>query len=93
MRGSVSFDVLVAQAAYAARPFAVRWIDSHYSGTFRFETYDEAFEYVQEQWANVQRRVIEERYRASCLWASRLMTPTESVPLAYVLLTDDVSSY
>lgn len=90
---NVSKEVAASQAAYAARLFAVRWVDSHSSGTFRFHTFDEAFQYAQEQWVNVQRRVAAEPYRASCVWQSYLETPAGRSQLAYVLLTDDVSSY
>lgn len=85
--------VLTSQAAYAARPFAVRWVDSHFSGTFRFHTFDEAFQYAQDQWALVQRNVSEHRRMASNLWRSCLETPAGRTQLAYVLLARDVSSY
>lgn len=90
---SVSMEILASQLAYAARPFAVYWVDSHCSGEFRFETFAEAYDYVQTQWARVRRRVATEQYHASDLWVSRFHTPTGSVQLAYVLLADDVSSY
>jgi hypothetical protein len=89
----ISPEIRAAQEAYAARPFAVRWEDSHMSGTFRFDSFTEAFDYVQIQWARVQRRVRENRHMASHLWHSYLETPEGRVPLRYVLLCDDVSSY
>jgi hypothetical protein len=90
---SVSAEILASQAAYAARPFAVRWVDSHCAVTHRFHTFKEAFSYVQNQWSNVQRRVAAEPYRASSVWWSYLETPTGRTQLAYVLLCADVSSY
>lgn len=90
---SVSMEILASQLAYAARPFAVCWVDSHFSGEFRFETFAEAYDYVQQQWTNVQRRVATQPHCASRLWRSRLYTPNGSVQLAYVLLAADVSSY
>ena len=90
---SVSAEILASQAAYAARPFAVRWIDSHYSGTHRFHTFNEAFQYLQHQWVAVRKRVACNRYMASDLHRSYLETPTGRTPLTYVLLTNDVSSY
>lgn len=93
---SALYDLLsleTQQAAYAARPFAVRWIDSHFSATFRFHTLDEAHAYAQQQWMHIQWQVARHRPCASRLWQSRLITPTGSVQLAYVLLATDVSSY
>ena len=89
----LSPEIQAAQAAYAARPYAVRWVDSHGSGTFRFDTFAEAFDYVQEQWARIQRKVATERYRASHLRRSHIETPQGNTPLPYWLLAEDVSSY
>jgi hypothetical protein len=89
----LSDEIKQAQAAYAARPFAVRWVDSHYSGTHRFHTFDEAFAYAQDQWARQVREVSRHRYRASALWQSAIITPAGSMPLRWYLLTADVSSY
>lgn len=90
----ISEEIRAAQEAYAARPFAVRWCDSHCSGTFRFHTYADAFDYVQEQWARIRRYADTKPYPVeSLLWQSRLITPDGSVSLRYVLLCDDVSSY
>ena len=44
---TISNEIRAAQEAYAARPFAVRWRDSHFSGTTRFHTFDGAKERVQ----------------------------------------------
>ena len=86
-------DILARQAAYAARPFSVRWVDSHTAATFRFSTLDEAFGYVQDQWSRVQKDVATDSCRASNLWQSYIETPDWKAPLSYVLLADDVSSY
>lgn len=85
--------ISTTQEAYAARPFAVRWEDSHYSATNRFHTFEDAFEYIQQTWATVRDEVDELRYRASNLHRSYLETPEGRVSLRYVLLCDDVSSY
>lgn len=87
-------EIAAAQAAYAARPFAVRWVDSHVSTTNRFHTFDEAFQYAQDMWAMIRKEVAETRYRSSNLRLSNIQTPDgNSVRLAYYLLADDVSSY
>lgn len=86
-------EILAAQEAYEARPFAVRWVDSHFAGTFRFHTYDEAFDYIQDQWKKIRNSVATRKYRASHLWESYLITPTERISVKYVLLAEDVSSY
>jgi len=90
---NISPEIRASQLAYAARPFAVRWVDSHASCTNRFDTLSEAFEYIQAQWIRVQRDVAQYRYRASNLWWSHLETPAGTTQLAYVLLASDVSSY
>lgn len=90
---NVSPQILAQQLAYAARPFAVRWVDSHVSLTNRFHTLDDALDYVQDQWAKVQKRVSENRYMASMLGHCYLETPKSRVQLTYVLLCHDVSSY
>ena len=86
-------EIRRAQIEYALRPFAVRWVDSHFSGTFRFQTFREAFDYVQAQWAKVQERVATTRHRASNLRESYLETPLGKISLRYWLMADDVSSY
>jgi len=86
-------QILAAQAAYAARPFAVRWRDSHFSTCERFSSYDEAFAYVQQMWALIRHTVRVSRNHESLLWQSSLETPAGRVQLNYVLLADDVSSY
>lgn len=89
-----SKEILAAQAAYAARPYAVRWVDSHCSTTQRLDTLDECFEYVQQLWAAVQARVANNRHECSKLHWSYIQTPDgQKMPLAYVLLAADVSSY
>lgn len=90
---NVSPEILELQKAYASRPFAVRWVDSHFSGTFRFHTLDESYQYVQEQWARISKEVATHRCRSSSLWRSFLETPEGKTPLSYVLLTTDISSY
>lgn len=90
---NVSPDIRALQIAYAARPFAVRWHDSHFSGTFRFHSFNEAYQYVQDMWAHIVREVAQNPYRASSLWRSYLETPEGKTQLTYVLLTADVSSY
>lgn len=92
--GRVSDEILAKQQAYAARPVAVHWRDSHFSGTFRFDTLGEAFAYVDQQWSRIRRNVAAERYLASDLRSSALEAPgIGRVPLRLVLLADDVSSY
>lgn len=85
--------IRASQEAYAARPFAVRWCDSHYSGTHRFHTLDDAHQYIQEQWEYIRVQVATRWNCASMLHMSYLITPDSTVSLRYVLLADDVSSY
>jgi len=89
----VSNEMKAAQDAYEARPFAVRWCDSHASLTNRFNSYDEAYTYVQQQWIRIQNRVAKNLNHASQLGQSYLITPAGRVQLSYVLLCPDVSSY
>ena len=89
----ISAEIKAMQDAYAARPYAVMWRDSHCQIPSRFHTYNEAFEYIQEQWARIRRTVRERKYCGSQLWRSYLETPEGRVQLCYVLLCDDVSSY
>jgi len=87
-------EIRKAQAEYAARPFVVQWRDSHVSVTSRFHTLDDAFDYAQDCWRYIQKRVSESPYQCSKLWDSYLETPTTGrISLRYWLLTDDVSSY
>jgi hypothetical protein len=86
-------ELKAIQAAYAARPFAVQWADSHYCGTSRFDTFEEAFEHAQSLWSMIRKSVVNQRYMESHLWQSWLETPAGSVRLAYWLLADDVNSY
>ena len=90
---SVSPEILAKQAAYAARPFAVRWCDSHASGTYRFNTLDEAYEYIHAVWLVSQINIAEKANRCTMLDRSYLETPSGRVQLRYVLLCDDLSSY
>jgi hypothetical protein len=89
----ISAEIYAAQQAYAARPFAVRWYDSHYSATHRFHTFNEAFDYAQDQWQRICRDVARWRFHASHLQACAIITPAGSMPLHYYLLTNNVSSY
>lgn len=90
----VSEEIKAAQAEYAARPFEVRWVDSHCAMTSRFNTLDQAFTYIQRCWKDVQATVRQCPHCSSDLRASYLRTPTGGkVALRYVLLCDDVSSY
>jgi hypothetical protein len=86
-------ELKATQEAYASRPFAVRWIDSHVATTSRFHTFAEAFAYAQDMWATIRKQVSEQRYMSSNLWQSNLQTPNGSVRLAHYFLADDVSSY
>ncbi len=86
-------EIALAQAEYAARPYAVRWVDSHVATTNRFNTLEEAFKYAQDMWAMIRQEVSRRRYMASNIWWSRIETPNGKIPLAYYLLADDVSSY
>lgn len=58
----LSSEIAAAQAAYAARPYAVRLRTSHYSCTNRFNTLAEAIHYLSEQYTRATR--VTERYRA-----------------------------
>lgn len=78
---------------YWSKQFAVRWRTSHFSGTFCFDTLAEAFAYIDTQWANIRNRVAAEPYFASNLRDSALIADGRIIPLRYVLLADDVSSY
>jgi hypothetical protein len=78
---------------YWSRPYAVRWVSSYFQGEFRFDTIDEAFDYIQQQWLRIKDTVRRERHVASNLRQSKLITPDGEVSLRYVLLADDVSSY
>jgi len=87
-------EIRKAQLEYAARPFVVRWEDSHFSMTARFHTFDDAFDYVQDAWASIQSRVSQVPYSCSKLYRCYLETPDRGrIPLTYWLLVDDVSSY
>lgn len=90
---SVSPEILAQQAAYAARPYAVRWVDSHFATTNRFSTLNGAFEYAHAQWARIRREVATRPNHESLLHRSFLETPAGRVQLRYVFLCDDVSSY
>lgn len=46
---TVSPEILAAQAAYAARPFMARNHSGRFSGSFRFDTFEEARQYLAEQ--------------------------------------------
>lgn len=90
----VSPEIAAAQAAYGARPFAVYWRNSHFSGTFRFHTAGEAIDYIFQQWASNRSVVLRERYRATDLHASYFEGPDgQKIPAHYVVLCADVSSY
>lgn len=90
---AVSHEIATAQAEYAARPFAVRWVDSHVSLVNRFHTFEDAFAYAQDQWAKIQKRVARTPNMCSQLWACYLETPAGRCSLHYWMLCDDVSSY
>lgn len=90
----IDHSIRLAQLAYAARPFAVRWVDSHSSLTCRFDTFEEAFAYLQDQFARQSKEVRQYKFRATNLWASNIQFPDgTSVQARYFLLTNDVSSY
>lgn len=90
----ISPEIAAAQAAYAARPFAVYWRTSSFSGTFRFHTAGEAIDYIFQQWASIRRKVRQERYHESFLWQSYFEGPDgQKIPAKYVVLAADVSSY
>ena len=91
---NISPEIAAAQAAYAARPVFVYWVDSHAKVPSRFDTLEEAFAYIDHQWARIRRRVATERYCASHLRQGELQAPgIGRVSLRDVLLADDVSSY
>lgn len=89
----LSKEILEAQAEYAARPFLVMWRDSHAQVPCRFNTFDEAFDYVQQMWAYIRMQVKKYPRRSSDLWHSYLQTPECKVRLCDYLLCNDVSSY
>ena len=89
----ISAELAAQQAAYWARPFAVRWCDSHFSVTEKFLTLEGAYEYIQKMWALIRKQVSERQFCGSQLWQSYLETPAERVKLSYVLMCDDVDSY
>lgn len=89
-----SQEIQAAQAEYAARQFAVRWVDSNVATTNRFHTFNEAFAYAQDMWVMIRKEVGERRNVESHLWQSNIQTPDgSSIRLAHYFLTDDVSSY
>jgi len=91
---AVSEKILAAQQAYAARPYLVIWQDSHCSVPDRFDSFDDAFAFIQLNWKRVRERVARERYNASNLRWSYIEGPDGvKMPLCYLLLCDDVSSY
>ena len=89
----VSFDIARCQLEYAARPFFVRWVDSHCSVPSRFNTFDEAFDHVQLQWHRIRARAKSDNLRSSLLQWGRIEGPNFSWTLRELLLVDDVSSY
>lgn len=91
---NVSSEVAAAQAAYAARPFAVRWCDSHFATTERFNTFDEAFAYLQRQVARITRDVKRagSSWVGAYFWESYIETSEGRVQANYYLLADSVSS-
>lgn len=92
--GRVSDEILACQQAYAARPVAVHWRHSHAAGTHRFDTLEDAFAYVDQQWTTIRNRVRSERYCAPDLRRCYLEAPgIGRLPMHLVLLADDVSSY
>lgn len=46
---SVSPEILAKQQEYAARPYAARVVTGNFSGTFRFDTYEDAVAYLRQQ--------------------------------------------
>lgn len=90
----ISNEIRAAQEAYASLPVSVRWVDSHTSIVCKFNNFDEAFDYIQTQWKRIQKTVATQRFYSSALWRSYVEAPRIGrVQLAYVLLSDDVSSY
>jgi hypothetical protein len=92
---TLGIDIATPPSAvdYWNQPFAVSWVTSHFSGTFCFATLAEAFAYIDQQWAAITKRCAAERYFASNLRDSKLVANGQIIPLKYVLLCDDVSSY
>jgi hypothetical protein len=86
-------ELKATQAAYAARPFAVRWVDSHVATCNRFHTFDEAHQYAQDMWAMIRREVATRHNMESHLWQSFIETPQGRIALRWYVLADDVSSY
>ncbi len=86
-------ELKATQDAYQARPYAVRWVDSHVATCNRFYTFDEAFKYAQDMWAMIRREVSQRRNMESHLWQSYIETPQGNMPLSFYALADEVSSY
>jgi hypothetical protein len=91
--GMDTTGMIPSAVEYWSQPFAVRWVHSHASGTHCFPTLQAAFEYIDAQWANIRRRVSSERYCASQLSSCQLIADGVVIPMRYVLLCNDVSSY
>lgn len=90
---NVSPEIFAKQQAYAARPYAVRIITSHYSGTQRFHTIREAIAYLAAQYARDRATVKNERYRSFCAWRSVLILPGDIEVRANEFIGDSLSSY
>lgn len=82
-----------AREAWIARPYVVYWLDSFGSCTNRFDTFSDAFQYIQDMWAMIRREVALRPNMESSIWHSTIQTPTGTMPLAYYLLADNVSSF
>lgn len=89
-------ELKAMQDAYWAMPYAVRWCDSHFSSTSKFETYDEAFAYVQYQFKRVKAQCATTprgvSWHGAYLWQGYIETPEGRTPLNYLLLVDVLSN-
>ena len=84
-------------AEYWSRPYKVRIDTSHFSGTFCFHTAREAFDYLFQSYANVERIIRNREYGSS--WVafdcerSRIETPQGTFQAAYVLNVYELRSH
>lgn len=96
---TIAPEILAAQAEYAARPYFVMWRDSHCQVPARFNTLAEAFSHIDYCWSRIKATVERDRYSASNLgFRGRNGSWIEGpgigfVPLGYLLMTNNVSSY
>lgn len=93
---TTSPDILAKQAEYAARPFAARWADSHFKGTFRFHTEAEAIDYLLAQYQVAKAQARRPRHvagwRGVYLSQCHLERRGEIIPGHLVLMAPDLTN-